>query len=202
MPTSWAVQSFSLLVKQLRDALFGKWLEVSTLPSKIWYRGHGGMKCWPWWQDFKSGVTCLEFKGHRLHTHTHSEARTFVCKRLFLPKDWWVFHCSRGNGGFQEMIHRFICWNTRQHEWQGNSSKEWHLDECDPPENLKWSTWTSSKGFSSYLLGDKGYPVLTWLIVLYKDNHSLSILEILYNKYMRHGQSVIECAFGVMKCVW
>jgi hypothetical protein len=38
------------------------------------------------------------------------------------------------------------------------------------------------EGFSPYLLGDKGYPLLKWLMVPYKDDRPLSILEKLYNK--------------------
>jgi hypothetical protein len=60
----------------------------------------------------------------------------------------------------------------------------------------------SHEGFSPYLLGDKGYPLLTWLMVPYKDDHPLSMLERLYNKRMRQGRPVVECAFGVIKCTW
>jgi hypothetical protein len=58
------------------------------------------------------------------------------------------------------------------------------------------------EGFTPYLLGDKGYPLLTWLMVAYKDDRPLSVLEKLYNKRMRRGRSVVECAFGILKCNW
>ena len=58
------------------------------------------------------------------------------------------------------------------------------------------------EGFHPYLLGDKGYPLLTWIMVPYKDDRPLSVLEKLFNKKMRRGRSVVECAFGILKSNW
>jgi hypothetical protein len=58
------------------------------------------------------------------------------------------------------------------------------------------------EGFSTYLLGDKEYPLLLWLMVPHKDDRPLSPLEKLYNKRLRWGRSVVENAFGLLKMNW
>jgi hypothetical protein len=58
------------------------------------------------------------------------------------------------------------------------------------------------EGFSPYLLGDKGYPLLSWLMVPHKDDRPLIVLERLYNKRLRRGRCVVENAFGLLKMNW
>jgi hypothetical protein len=55
------------------------------------------------------------------------------------------------------------------------------------------------EGFSPYLLGNKGYPLLSWLMVPHKDDRPLSKVERLYNKRLRRGHYVVENAFGLLK---
>jgi hypothetical protein len=57
----------------------------------------------------------------------------------------------------------------------------------------------SVEGFSPYLLGDSGYPLLPWLMVPHKNVRNLSVLETLFNKKLRKGRSVVENAFGILK---
>lgn len=54
-------------------------------------------------------------------------------------------------------------------------------------------------GFSPYLLGDYGYPLLLWLMVLHRDGGQFSISETLFNWKLRKGSCVIENAFGILK---
>jgi hypothetical protein len=58
------------------------------------------------------------------------------------------------------------------------------------------------KGFSPYLLGDKGYHLLSRLMVPHKDDRPLSVVERLYNKRLRRGRRVVENAFGLLKMNW
>jgi hypothetical protein len=58
------------------------------------------------------------------------------------------------------------------------------------------------EGFSPYLLGDKGFPLLLWLMVPHKNDRPLSILGRLYNRRLRRGRSVVENAFGLLKMNW
>jgi hypothetical protein len=58
-------------------------------------------------------------------------------------------------------------------------------------------------GIPPYLLGDKGYPLLSWILTPFKDDgQPRSIIERIYNKKHRRGRSVVENAFGLMKQSW
>lgn len=59
------------------------------------------------------------------------------------------------------------------------------------------------EGFSPYLIGDKGYPLLNWLMVPHKlDGQPLTVSQKLYNKRLSRGRAVVENAFGIMKGTW
>jgi hypothetical protein len=47
-----------------------------------------------------------------------------------------------------------------------------------------FSAYKGQDGFTPYLLGDKGYPLLSWLITSHKDGET-NILEMFYNKKHR-----------------
>jgi hypothetical protein len=57
------------------------------------------------------------------------------------------------------------------------------------------------EGFSPFLLGDKGYPLLSWLMTPPKEgNHNL--FEMLYNRKHKQVRFVIENVFGVLKKIF
>jgi hypothetical protein len=59
------------------------------------------------------------------------------------------------------------------------------------------------EGVTPYLLGDKGYPLLSWIMVPFKDNgQPRSPAQTYYNKRHRRGRSVVENAFGLLKENW
>jgi hypothetical protein len=54
-----------------------------------------------------------------------------------------------------------------------------------------------------YMLGDKGYPLLPWLLMPFKDNgYQRTILETLFQEQHSRGRSVVENAFGILKQTW
>jgi hypothetical protein len=55
------------------------------------------------------------------------------------------------------------------------------------------------EGFSPYLLGDSGYPLLPWLMVPHKNVRNLSVLDTLFNRRLKKGRCVVENAFGILK---
>lgn len=54
-------------------------------------------------------------------------------------------------------------------------------------------------GFSPYLIGDLGYPLLPWLMIPHKTPLQLSVSEALFNRRLRNGRCVVENAFGNLK---
>lgn len=64
--------------------------------------------------------------------------------------------------------------------------------------NLMTGNYTAH-GFSPYIIGDLGYPLLTWLMVPHKSVRQLSVSERLFNKRLRRGRCVVENAFGILK---
>jgi hypothetical protein len=57
----------------------------------------------------------------------------------------------------------------------------------------------SQYGFNIYLLNDKGYSLLPWIITPHKKGQHHSILKFLYNKKHKHIRFLIENAFGILK---
>ena len=55
------------------------------------------------------------------------------------------------------------------------------------------------EGFSPYLIGDLGYPLLPWLMVPHRNHIRLSMAKALFNKRLRKGRCVVENAFGILK---
>jgi hypothetical protein len=54
-----------------------------------------------------------------------------------------------------------------------------------------------------FLLADKGYPLLSWLMTPFReDGEDRSVVESLYNRRHRRGRFVVENAFGLMKVNW
>ncbi len=57
------------------------------------------------------------------------------------------------------------------------------------------------KVFFPFLLGDKGYPLLSWLMTPTKEgNHNL--LEMLYTRKHKQARSVVENNFGILKKIF
>jgi hypothetical protein len=59
----------------------------------------------------------------------------------------------------------------------------------------------SQEGFFPLMLGDKGYPLLFWLMTLPKEgNHNL--LKMLYNRKHKQVRSFVENVFGILKKIF
>jgi len=57
-------------------------------------------------------------------------------------------------------------------------------------------------GFSLYLLGDKGYTLITWIMTPFKKEGQHSILDILYNRKHKRGRLVVENFFSILKKIF
>jgi len=54
------------------------------------------------------------------------------------------------------------------------------------------------EGFPPYLLGDKGYPFLLWIMTPHREGR-LIVLEEIYNRKHNRGRSVVEKSFDILK---
>jgi hypothetical protein len=54
-------------------------------------------------------------------------------------------------------------------------------------------------GFPPYLLGDKGYQLITWIMTPFKEEGQHSILELLYNRKHKQGRLIVENVFSNLK---
>ncbi len=57
----------------------------------------------------------------------------------------------------------------------------------------------SQNGFSPYFLGDKGCPLLPWIMTSHKQGHQHFVLKVLYNKKHKCEHVVVENACGILK---
>lgn len=62
-----------------------------------------------------------------------------------------------------------------------------------------WTADSSFDGFSPFLLGDAGYPLLPWLMVPHRRTGHLSMADSLFNRKLSKGRSVVENAFAMLK---
>lgn len=59
----------------------------------------------------------------------------------------------------------------------------------------------SQIGIHPYLIGDKGYLFLLWLMIPHKKfvNTRHTILKATFNKHLSKGRNIVENAFGIVK---
>jgi len=57
------------------------------------------------------------------------------------------------------------------------------------------------EGIKPYLIVDKGYPLLPWLMIPHKQTNNIqhTILEALYNKHFSWGRNVVDNSFGILR---
>jgi hypothetical protein len=59
----------------------------------------------------------------------------------------------------------------------------------------------SQDNICPYIIGDKGYPLWPWLMILHKQNANVqhTFLEAFYNRQLSKGRNVVLNAFGIFK---
>lgn len=55
----------------------------------------------------------------------------------------------------------------------------------------------SQNGFAPYILDDKGYPLISWIITPYKKEGEPFVLELLYNKKHKNGCSILKMFLAI-----
>jgi hypothetical protein len=53
--------------------------------------------------------------------------------------------------------------------------------------------------FPPYIMGDKGYPLISWIMTPFKEEGHLFVLELLHNKKHKRGHLVMENVFNIPK---
>lgn len=82
-----------------------------------------------------------------------------------------------------------------------NNSRMLHMSTLyqKAQRNALWDAGASFNGFSPYLLGNTGYPLLPWLMVRHRQHGQLSMADALFNEKMCRGRGVVENAFALLK---
>ena len=62
-----------------------------------------------------------------------------------------------------------------------------------------WDAGVSFDGFSPYLIGDSGYPLLSWLLVPHRGQGNMTMADSLFNRKLRRGRGIVENVFGILK---
>jgi hypothetical protein len=57
----------------------------------------------------------------------------------------------------------------------------------------------SQNGFAPYILDDKGYPLISWIITPYKKKGEPFVLELLYNRKHKNGCSILKMFLAIKK---
>jgi hypothetical protein len=85
----------------------------------------------------------------------------------------------------------------------GSTNDSWVLRRSSlyhrAQQNMLFDRVHVMEGFSSYLLGDSGYPVLPWLMTPHKNVRNLTVTKTLFNHRLKRGRCVVENAFGILK---
>ncbi len=58
---------------------------------------------------------------------------------------------------------------------------------------------TFQHGFPPHFLSDKGYPLITWIMIPFKEEGQHTTMELLYNRKHKQGCFVLENVFGIFK---
>lgn len=62
-----------------------------------------------------------------------------------------------------------------------------------------WDSSYTFNGFLPFLIGDSGYPLLSWLMVPNRRHENMSIANALFNRRLSRGRGVVENAFALLK---
>lgn len=62
-----------------------------------------------------------------------------------------------------------------------------------------WDIERQFRGYSLYLLGDGGYPLMSWLMVPHRQMGNLTVAEHLFNYRLSRGCAVVENTFALLK---
>jgi hypothetical protein len=82
---------------------------------------------------------------------------------------------------YVRMLHLFLIY---QKATLGDLFQEWNLHE----------------GIKTYIIGEKWYLLLPWLMVPHKQIWMCHyVLKVLYNKWLSHAKVVVENHFGILK---
>jgi hypothetical protein len=58
---------------------------------------------------------------------------------------------------------------------------------------------SSLDGVHPYFWGDKGYPLINWVMTPFKEEGQHTILKLLCNKKHKRGQVIVDNTFGMKK---
>ncbi len=157
--------------------LYMSWTKI----SRTKFDGLKEIICCRWWKASKNYQACQISKGNWCCVDSYSEVEGPFCKWLLFLQIQGIFYAIVSNCWSQETIYGHFCWHVWFNEWLKSVAFIFSLSKCYTRRSFPWKKFAS--WHQPYIIGDKGYPLLPWLMVPHKQNaiwHSM--LQALYNR--------------------
>lgn len=125
-------------------------------------------------------------------------------KMLTFAIDYYSFKLKTYNMQLQAIIDhkKYILDIFVVMPWSMNNTQVLHLSSIY--QKVKWGNLFNEhdahEGMKFYIIGDKDYPLMPWLMVLHKQTGiRRTILKTLFNKQLFHVRIVVDNNFGILK---
>jgi hypothetical protein len=87
--------------------------------------------------------------------------------------------------------------------WPNSVNDSWVLWKSNLYYQAQYHGFNAERGCQDgippYLLGDKGYPLLDWLVTPHEEESNHNVLQQLFNRKHKRGRSIVKNAFGIFK---
>ena len=163
------------------------------------------MISWPIGEKMR--VNMLDYKRicNLSSVHGPIDATHFQIKRpKAFPKDYYYFKSGKYVVSMQAVVDSKKCFTDICVGMPG-SINDSHILRCShlyyaiTQRGLMNRDTGMLDDIPLYIIADKGYPCLPWLLVPFKSEMALNTIQRLYNRRLSRGRARVENAFGFLK---